>query len=345
MIPAERFLELLDGLAQVRLAVCGDYFLDEYLVVDPALEEVSLETGLAARQVVGVRSSPGAAGTVTANLAALEVGAIYAVGAIGDDGNGYTLRQGLQRCGVDMSHLLVLDEIFTPTYTKPLIIQADGSEAEGNRIDIKNRRPFSESLQQRLLGELTAVLPEVDGVILADQIAEENLGVITPAFREALAELAGAHPEKVFFADSRAHIDAFSGVMIKPNRREAALCLGLAEESAADPQRLAELGRQLARRNGQPVFITLGAEGLLACTEQSAHRVAGIPLEGPLDICGAGDSATAGIVSALCAGATPMEAAVMGNLVASITVQQIGTTGTATPGQVLQRYLDVYGEA
>lgn len=345
MIPADRFLELLDGLAQTRLAVCGDYFLDEYLVLDPALEEASLETGLPARQVVAVRTSPGAAGTVTANLAALEAGAIYAVGAIGDDGNGYSLRQGLQRCGVDMSHLLVQEEIFTPTYTKPMIIQEDGSEAEGSRVDIKNRRPFSDSLQQRLRAELEAVLPEVDGVILADQIAEENLGVITPAFREALAELAAAHPDKVFLADSRAHIDTFTGVMIKPNRREAALCLGLAEETAADLEKLAQLGQELARRNGRPVFVTLGAEGLLACTGDSAHRVPGIPLEGSLDICGAGDSMTAGVVAALCAGASPLEAAVMGNLVASITIQQVGATGTATPGQVLQRYLDIYGEA
>jgi sugar/nucleoside kinase (ribokinase family) len=45
----------------------------------------------------------------------------------------------------------------------------------------------------------------------------------------------------------------------------------------------------------------------------------------------------AGIMAALCAGASPGEAALVGNLVASITVQQIGTTGTATRGQVLER--------
>ena len=49
----------------------------------------------------------------------------------------------------------------------------------------------------------------------------------------------------------------------------------------------------------------------------------------------------AGIVSALCCGATPVEAALVGNLVASITIQQIGTTGTATREQVLGRYREV----
>jgi rfaE bifunctional protein kinase chain/domain len=337
----DRFIEILDGFARVRLAVIGDFFLDKYLVVDPALAEPSLETGLTAHQVVGIRQSPGAAGTVTSNLAALQVGAIHAVGAIGDDGHGYELRQGLQRTRVEMAHLLILEELSTPTYTKPMVIQEDGSERESDRVDIRNRRPLSEAVQERIVAGLEALLPELSGVIVADQVAEAGLGVVTPWVRERLAELAEAYPQVIFLADSRAHIADFRGLTIKPNRREAALGLGLDDE--AEAQHLAPMGRQLAERNGRPVFITLGAEGILACDADTATHVAGVPVSGPIDIVGAGDSATAGIVSALCAGATLAEAALFGNLVASITIQQIGTTGTATPGQVLQRFLDVYG--
>ncbi|HND52485.1 MAG TPA: PfkB family carbohydrate kinase, partial [Pirellulaceae bacterium] len=56
-----------------------------------------------------------------------------------------------------------------------------------------------------------------------------------------------------------------------------------------------------------------------------------------------GDSATAGIVASLLAGASPEEAAAVGNLVASITVQQLGTTGTASPAQVRERWLQISG--
>ncbi len=66
--------------------------------------------------------------------------------------------------------------------------------------------------------------------------------------------------------------------------------------------------------------------------------VPGYPVEGPIDVVGAGDSATAGIVSALLSGASRLEAAAVGNLVASITVQQLGTTGTANPRQVIDRW-------
>ena len=68
------------------------------------------------------------------------------------------------------------------------------------------------------------------------------------------------------------------------------------------------------------------------------QKVPGLKVSGPIDICGAGDSTTAGIVSALCAGASPAQAAHLGCLVASITIQQIGVTGTASPAQVLARF-------
>ena len=64
-----RLSELVARFSQARIAVLGDFFLDKYLEVDPALAEVSIETGKTAHQVVDIRCSPGAAGTVCCNLA------------------------------------------------------------------------------------------------------------------------------------------------------------------------------------------------------------------------------------------------------------------------------------
>jgi len=60
-------------------------------------------------------------------------------------------------------------------------------------------------------------------------------------------------------------------------------------------------------------------------------------VSGPIDIVGAGDSCSAGIACAMVSGATLEQAAAFGNLVASITIQQLGTTGTASPEQVRER--------
>ena len=66
-----------------------------------------------------------------------------------------------------------------------------------------------------------------------------------------------------------------------------------------------------------------------------------IPVSGPVDTVGAGDACSSGIVAALCCGADPGEAAFMGNLCSSITIQVIGTTGTASREQLRQRYKEI----
>src|SRR5450755_4203266 len=86
---------ILGKLPSQKIGVIGDLFLDRYFDLDATLTEPSIETGLDAYQVVRVRSYPGAAGTVVNNLSALGVGSIFPIALIGDDGEGYELRQAL----------------------------------------------------------------------------------------------------------------------------------------------------------------------------------------------------------------------------------------------------------
>src|SRR5881628_2544404 len=134
----ERLDYILSRIPDLRIAVIGDFFLDKYLVTDPALSELSVETGLEARQVVEIRRSPGAAGTVTNNLAALGVGGIEALGVIGEGGEGYDLERELRITGVDTTALIRSPRRCTPTYTKPMVAEQAG-ERELERLDIKNR--------------------------------------------------------------------------------------------------------------------------------------------------------------------------------------------------------------
>ncbi len=340
----QRMKQLLDRFPDIAVAVVGDFFLDKYLVIEKALTEPSLETGLGAYQVVGKRLSPGAAGTVTNNLTALEVGRVCAVGFTGDDGEGFELRQGLGRTGVDMTHLVTRPELYTPTYTKPMLRDEAGREAELNRLDIRNRRPTPPAVEDVILQQLRTVLPQVQAVIVADQVAERNQGVITDRVRAELALLARSHPDGVFFADSRAHIALFGEVMIKPNRLEAARSCGYSgTEEEITAAQAEQFGAELVRRTHRPVFVTVGAAGVIVFDAAGSTHVPGIEVPPPVDIVGAGDSTTAGIVAALCSGATLQEAAVMGNCVASLTIQQIGTTGTATREQVLGRFREAAG--
>jgi sugar/nucleoside kinase (ribokinase family) len=94
----------------------------------------------------------------------------------------------------------------------------------------------------------------------------------------------------------------------------------------------------LSLKNSRPVFVTIGSKGQIVFDGEKVTEIPAVPAEGPFDICGAGDATTSGIISALCCGAGYCDAALLGNTVASITIQQLGTTGTASPEQVLARF-------
>ncbi len=340
LLSADRLDFLLSRIAKIHVAVLGDFFLDKYLVIDPGLSESSIETGLRAHQIVEIRCSPGAAGTVTNNLAALGAGKITALGVFGDDGQGYELLQGLHATGVITDRLIRTVDRFTPTYTKPMV-REPGGEREMERLDIKNRSPMAGEIEERLSLEIRALLESRDApqaLVVLDQVQERNCGVVTDSIRRDLAVLAIEHPAIHFFADSRERIGEFAEMTIKPNLYEAAKAVGIElKENVSMPGGM-NVGLKLANRNSKEVFLTMGAEGIIVCDATGAHIVRAVPVTGPIDIVGAGDSATAGIVCALCAGATPTEAAAMGNLCAAVTIRKLGTTGTASIEEIRETY-------
>lgn len=335
----DRLNTLLSCFPDHTILVVGDFFLDKYLIIEHALAEISLETGLEAHQVVAVRCQPGAAGTVTSNLRAMDVNVI-ALGVIGDDGEGFELIRGLWRTGVDTDALIVQADRFTPTYTKPMLREPDGSAQELNRLDIKNRSPLPAAVEDQLIKTLRGLLPRVNAVIVADQVPEKDCGAITERVREEICALACAYPSVAFIADSRERIGLFRDVLLKPNQREAARAVQ--PELSGEPDRaLAEAcGLTLYRRSGQPVFLTLGADGILTFHADGPTHIPAVPVTGPIDIVGAGDATMAGIAAALCAGATVPEAAEIGCLAAAVTIQQIGATGTASRAQIRELCAD-----
>lgn len=336
-LTAKRIDTLLEQFPRLTIGVLGDLFLDRYLDLDARLTELSIETGLDAYQVVAVRSYPGAAGTVVNNLAALQVERVVPIAVIGDDGEGHELGQALRALpGVSLDHVYRTErrEFRTPTYTKPMLHQPGQPPRELNRLDIKNRRPLSET-EAFVLQALATAWPHLDALLVVDQVSEAECGVVTSAVRLALADLGRRDPAKLILADSRVHIGLFEYVTLKPNQAECGRAVG----GTDGPSSTAEGVAELARRCGRPVYCTQGERGMfVAQPDSAAVLVPGYPVQGPIDIVGAGDSSSAGIAAAVAAGATPTEAAAFGNLVASITIQQLGTTGTATPEQVRQRW-------
>lgn len=318
--------EILAQFPSLSALVVGDICLDRWCTYDPAASEPSRETSIPRIGVVHTEVTPGAGGTVANNLAALGAGRVAVLGAIGQDGFGMELARALDARGISCELCVCTPAIQTFTYTK--VINARTGIEDQPRLDFINTTPLPPHVERQILDNLLMAVESFDVILIADQAETSQGGVVTAAVRDLLAELAPQYPERIFFADSRARIHLFRNVILKPNRREAeSACLEL-------------FGRvdfpALLRHAQSPLmFVTLGSEGALIVGQASRPaRILQNPLPDPVDICGAGDSFSAGASLALRVTGSPEEAAGFGNLVASITIMKKGT-GTASPDEVL----------
>jgi rfaE bifunctional protein kinase chain/domain len=330
--------KMMNAAPDCMITVVGDFCLDKYLYIDPKLDELSLETGLAAYQVIGKGIYPGGAGAVVNNLRGLTA-KVACVGIVGDDGEGFELLRALGNIGADTRGMVTDKTRCTSTYTKPMRGKP-GSYAELNRLDFKNFRPVGPWTEAKIIENIHKYAAKSKALLVLDQFVEPDCGVINTNVRNEIIKLSRENPNLVVYADSRAFIHLFSDVIVKCNNFEVVKSVRPDYEGTPDEQAVLECGQELYRKNNRPVFVTQGKHGITVFDKNGIHHSPAIDVPGPFDICGAGDSASSGIVLALSLGASPADAAQLGNIVASITIQQIGVTGFATPEQVIKRYKD-----
>lgn len=331
----ERFEQLTGAYPSLRLTVAGDFCLDRYFDIDPALQEISLETGLVVHNVTGTRCQPGGAGTILNNLAALGVGELRPIGLCGDDGEGWELRRSLgARPGVVLKGFLTAAERHTFTYSKPLLHRNGQPPEELSRLDLKNWSPTPGPLRTALGAALIEAAGSSNGIILLDQVDVAETGVVTPELLAVVRTLQRP-PSPPWVADSRRGLSGWPPVMFKMNARELGALAGAPVDSIEE---ISHACAKMAATNGQPAFVTLAERGMVgALPDGSVHHVESHPIRGPIDIVGAGDSVTANLTAALAAGAMVREAMELAMAAASIVIHQLGTTGTASVAQLRER--------
>lgn len=318
--------DMLKSITGLRALVVGDICLDRWCTYDPKAAEPSRETGIPRVAVVSTEVTPGAGGTVANNLVALGVKDVAVLGAIGDDGFGFELTGALNKRGISSELCVKSAEVPTFTYTK--LINGETGVEDLPRLDFINTQPITEEVNRKIVGNVREYVNSFDVVLVSDQAETETGGVVTPAVRQTLAGVAAGHPEKIVWVDSRVRGEHFRNVILKSNRDEAdAACLRALHR--IDYQALKQ------QANSPLLLITGGPDGVeIFEGSRAAQHVKTKRIEDPVDICGAGDSFSAGAALALAVTRSARAAARFGNIVASITIMKKGT-GTASPEEVL----------
>src|SRR5205814_6947335 len=103
-----RLIELIENLPRSRVLLVGDLMLDRYIYANA--ERLSPEAPVPVLHYQSEELRLGGAGSVAANLAALNAH-VQVIGAIGDgDADGATVRQLIDRCGAEAGGILALKD-------------------------------------------------------------------------------------------------------------------------------------------------------------------------------------------------------------------------------------------
>ena len=326
----EKLQKILNDIVAVKIAVLGDFCLDAYWFIDEAMSEISVETNQATRPVAQQRYSLGGAGNVTNNLAAMKIKDIRAFGVIGTDPFGAEMVRIMKETGIQPENLLIQEENwYTHAYAKPYI-----NDTELNRVDFGNYNHLSKETADRLIEILIREIPEVDVVIINQQVPS---GIHTDYFKKRLVEVIHQFLAKTFIVDSRNFNDYYTGAIRKMNDTEAARLCGHNKkpDDVVLYSEVVSSAKELYKRYQKPLFITRGSKGSLTIDETGISEIPGLMILSKVDTVGAGDSYLAGAASSLAAGYDMETAAQIGSFVAGVTVQKLFQTGTASPEEIL----------
>jgi rfaE bifunctional protein kinase chain/domain len=314
-----RLQHLLQNAASRRILVVGDVMLDEF--VWGRVSRISPEAPVPVVEVQAESSYPGGAANVARNLRPF-CASVLLCGAVGEDSFAEKLRGLLADEGIETGALVETSEI--PTIVKTRIIARQQQVVRVDRE--KNRGSIAEVTARaaEIVGEL---MPSVDGVILEDY----GKGLICQSLKDRVCSLAKEHG-KFLTADPNPgnHLD-WSGVdLLKPNRSEAFAMAGRTDYGAADDPLqdadLLDVGALLLKKwDLAGLLVTLGEHGMILFERGASPYHTPTKAREVFDVSGAGDTAIALYTLAICAGATPHEAAEISNHASGVVVAKLGT--------------------
>lgn len=330
---ADRLLFLIDQFSTIKVLVVGDLTLDEFLTGQ--VERVSREAPVLILRHEHTRQIPGGGANAVYNFAKLGA-QVQVVGLIGKDIQGEAMARIFSEAGIDIGGMLL--DPYRPTVTKTRISghARQSVTQQMVRVDRKSDDPAAPELQLQLAEYIKTQLGGVQAVICSDY----GDGVLsTPVIEAALAskfsyslQSSQTSPTPIIpvIVDTQKDLHRFAGAtLFTPNLPEAELAVGY---RIKDAQTLTQAGKDLlALTQAEKMLITRGEEGMTLFDRNGAEaHIPAFNRTDVFDVTGAGDTVVAALTLALCAGASFWEAAVLGNLAASIVVRVFGTATTNT---------------
>lgn len=309
----QRLQDILTNFPKQHVLVVGDVMLDHYLW--GATKRISPEAPVPVVSVERETYRPGGAANVAYNLRILGAHVTIA-GLIGNDDNAKHLTNTLEKSGVNTSGLITDHTRPTTTKTRVMGHTQYRQQQQMLRVDRETTAPIDNVSQSTLINAIANT--QSLGALFVSDYAK---GVVTQTFMDALRQIRQDYP--IIVDPKGRNFDKYQGVTaISPNQSEA---LGAFNLDDADEETVIEIGHRLIKQfEIEQVYMTRSEKGVALF--ETHNKVTHIPATARdvFDVSGAGDSTAAVYTLALLSGASPAEAAYIGNLAGGIVVGKVG---------------------
>lgn len=326
-----RFQQIACRFPKMTLLVVGDIMLDEFIW--GRVKRISPEAPVPVVEVDRETSYPGGAANVARNLREFSE-AVHLLGQIGTNAHGLQLKGLLAGDGIRLD-CLVEDPAYQ-TIVKTRIIARNQQVV---RVDREKKTGLTPLQSAQALAQIDHLLDGIDGIIIEDYAK----GLLDQNLVDAIVTKARAAGKVVTVDPNPNNRLSWNGVSaIKPNRSEAFAAAGLPQTDPIDPPTedaaLLEAGKVLLEHwNTKSLLVTLSEQGIMLFQKEGAPFHIPTLAQEVFDVSGAGDTTIALFTLALCAGASPTEAADIANHAAGIVVGKLGTA-TVTAAELLESF-------
>lgn len=319
--------KILPRLRGLEVLVFGDLILDAYL--EGIVRRISPEAPVPILEQRSLHHRMGGAANVALNLATLGVRASLA-GICGKDDRAAIFKDLLGHEGID-TRFIVEDES-RPTALKTRVIAHAGEILRNPQQFLRIDQESTEAVSDRVAEDLFSKLGPAIGRFKAVIISDYGKGFIHPGTFSRLAQLLRGRdivtvvdPKKRNYSIYR-DIDAMTH-----NHHEASEDSGLPCDS---DEEVVSAGRVLLEKhNLKHTLITRGSRGMALLTREGGATFIPTFARAVHDVSGAGDTVIAVHASAIAAGASLLQAAMLANHAAGVVVSKFGTA-TVTPEEL-----------
>jgi rfaE bifunctional protein kinase chain/domain len=310
-LSARRARDIVQRFADTSVLIVGDVMLDHFIV--GRVDRISPEAPVPIVRFDHETHRVGGAANVAHNVRALGA-RVQLAGVVGGDEEGRLIRKQLVALGI--GHEALLDHPDRRTTKKVRVVTTRRLQVA--RIDYEQEEEIASKVADSLASAVERLTADAGAVVVSDYLK----GAVTGRLMERVVAVSTRRDVPVLVDPKIPHLEYYAGAsIVTPNHYEAETATHMRIRTDDDARAAARAFRERAKC--KTVVLTRGESGMcvLGSVEEATLPAAAREVA---DVTGAGDTVIGTLALAVATGATLMEAAVLANAAAGVTVGKFG---------------------